>query len=289
VEVFVKRQIISINEEKCNGCGLCVPGCPEGALQIIEGKARLVSDLFCDGLGACIGECPEGAITILEREAEPYNERLVMENIIKQGPSVISAHIKHLRDHNETVYLNEALDLLREKGLPVPVEIEPVRHEHHAGCPGSRVIDMRGHRNQPRHEGPVQRQSELRQWPVQLHLVNPHAPFLRNADLLVAADCVPFSYAAFHEDLLRDRILVIFCPKLDAGIDQYIEKLTEIFAHQEIRSVTVAHMEVPCCFGAGRIVETAMEKAGKRIPVIDYTIGISGGLSTEDARGRVLP
>lgn len=285
----MKRQIISINEEKCNGCGLCVPGCPEGALQIIEGKARLVSDLFCDGLGACIGECPEGAITILEREAEPYNERLVMENIIKQGPSVISAHIKHLRDHNETVYLNEALDLLREKGLPVPVEIEPVRHEHHAGCPGSRVIDMRGHRNQPRHEGPVQRQSELRQWPVQLHLVNPHAPFLRNADLLVAADCVPFSYAAFHEDLLRDRILVIFCPKLDAGIDQYIEKLTEIFAHQEIRSVTVAHMEVPCCFGAGRIVETAMEKAGKRIPVIDYTIGISGGLSTEDARGRVLP
>lgn len=285
----MKRQIISINEEKCNGCGLCVPGCPEGALQIIEGKARLVSDLFCDGLGACIGECPEGAITILEREAEPYNERLVMENIIKQGPSVISAHIEHLRDHNETVYLNEALDLLREKGLPVPVEIEPVRHEHHAGCPGSRVIDMRGHRNQPRHEGPVQRQSELRQWPVQLHLVNPHAPFLRNADLLVAADCVPFSYAAFHEDLLRDRILVIFCPKLDAGIDQYIEKLTEIFAHQEIRSVTVAHMEVPCCFGAGRIVETAMEKAGKRIPVIDYTIGISGGLSTEDARGRVLP
>lgn len=285
----MKRQIIDINEEKCNGCGLCVPGCPEGALQIIEGKARLVSDLFCDGLGACIGECPEGAITILEREAEPYNERLVMENIIKQGPPVISAHIKHLRDHNETVYLNEALDLLREKGLPVPVEIEPVRHEHHAGCPGSRVIDMRGHRNQPRHEGPVQRQSELRQWPVQLHLVNPHAPFLRNADLLVAADCVPFAYAAFHEDLLRDRILVIFCPKLDAGVDQYIEKLTEIFAHQEIRSVTVAHMEVPCCFGAGRIVETAMEKAGKRIPVIDYTIGISGGLSTEDARGRVLP
>ncbi|RPI96105.1 MAG: 4Fe-4S dicluster domain-containing protein, partial [Spirochaetales bacterium] len=117
----MKRQIISINEEKCNGCGLCVPGCPEGALQIIEGKARLVSDLFCDGLGACIGECPEGAITILEREAEPYEERLVMENIIRQGPSVISAHIRHLRDHNETGYLNEALDLLREKGLPVPV------------------------------------------------------------------------------------------------------------------------------------------------------------------------
>ncbi|HSV98152.1 MAG TPA: 4Fe-4S binding protein [Spirochaetota bacterium] len=279
----MKRQIISINEDKCNGCGLCVPGCPEGALQIIEGKARLVGDLFCDGLGACIGECPEGAITILEREAEPYNERIVMENIIKHGPSVISAHIKHLRDHNETGYLNEALDLLREKGLPVPVEVEHARQEHHAGCPGSRIVDMRGHTGTTRREGTASRQSELRQWPVQLHLINPHAPFLKNADLLVAADCVPFAYPAFHEDLLRDKILVIFCPKLDAGIDKYIEKLAEIFAHQDIKSVTVAHMEVPCCFGAGRIVETAMQKAGKRITIHDYTIGMAGGLSGEGA------
>jgi len=289
VEAEVKRQIISINEDKCNGCGLCVPGCPEGALQIIEGKARLVSDLFCDGLGACIGECPEGAITILEREAEPYNERLVMENIIPQGPSVIAAHIKHLRDHNETGYLNEALDLLREKGLPVPVELETAPHEHHAGCPGSRVIDMRGHRSAPRNDEAVRRQSELRQWPVQLHLVNPHAPFLKNADLLVAADCVPFAYPAFHEDMLRDKILVIFCPKLDSGLEQYVEKLAEIFAHQDIRSVTVAHMEVPCCFGAGRIVETAMQRAGRRVPVNDYTVEIGGSLTGEEARGRVLP
>jgi Pyruvate/2-oxoacid:ferredoxin oxidoreductase delta subunit len=285
----VKRQIISINEERCNGCGLCVPGCPEGALQIIEGKARLVNDLFCDGLGACIGECPEGAITILEREAEPYDERLVMENIIRQGPSVISAHIRHLRDHNETGYLNEALDLLREKGLQVPVEVSHARQELSPGCPGSRVVDMRGHKSASRHEATTHKDSELRQWPVQLHLVNPHAPFLKNADLLVAADCVPFAYPAFHEDLLRDKILVIFCPKLDAGIDQYVEKLTEIFVHQDIKSVTVAHMEVPCCFGAGRIVETAMGKAGKRIMVNDYTIGITGALTCEDSHGRVLP
>ncbi len=285
----MKRQIITIDEEKCNGCGLCVPGCPEGALQIIDGKARLVSDLFCDGLGACIGECPEGAITILEREAEPYNERLVMENIIRQGPPVIAAHIKHLRDHNETGYLNEALDLLREKGLPVPVELETARHEHPAGCPGSRVVDMRDHRSAPQHGSPMPRQSELRQWPVQLHLINAHAPFLKNADLLIAADCVPFAYPAFHEDLLRDKIVIIFCPKLDAGIDEYIEKMTGIFAHQDIRSVTVAHMEVPCCSGARRIVEMGMQKAGKHIQITDYTIGIGGALIAEDARGRAMP
>ena len=285
----MKRQIISIDEEKCNGCGLCVPGCPEGALQLIDGKARLVSDLFCDGLGACIGECPEGAISVLEREAEAYNERLVMENIIRQGPAVIAAHIKHLRDHNETGYLNEALDILRERGLPVPVELVTAKTEHHASCPGSRVVDLRGHTGAPRSVGQTSRKSELRQWPVQLHLINPQASFLKNADILVAADCVPFAYAAFHEDLLRDKTLIIFCPKLDSGLEQYVEKMTEIFANQDIRSVTVAHMEVPCCSGAGRIVQMALRRSGRRIPVSDLTIGIGGGLSGGESGERALP
>ncbi len=276
------RTIIKIDETLCNGCGACIPGCPEGALQIIDGKARLVSDLFCDGLGACIGECPEGAISVEEREAEPYDEKRVIANVVKQGPGTIRAHLQHLRDHNETEYLLEALRYLELNGHTIPDGFNsglngPARTHLRMGCPGSmqREIQRNGEETAA---GTDDIQSELTQWPVQLHLINPNAPYFRSADLLIAADCVPFALAGFHKKFLRGKKLFIFCPKLDKGIESYIEKLTELFGRREIRSITLVHMEVPCCFGLGRIVKEALMKAGVSIPVHDVTVSIGGDI-----------
>lgn len=182
----MKRQIINIDDTLCDGCGNCVPGCPEGALQIIDGKARLVSDLFCDGLGACIGECPQGAITVIEREAEPYSERTVMENIVRQGPGTIRAHLAHLRDHNETGYLNEAIAVLREKNIPVPEEFvgsdaKRFQADIPCGCPSSHARVVVPHKTAGVDSG-YEAPSELSQWPIQLHLVNPRNPYFAGAD-----------------------------------------------------------------------------------------------------------
>jgi NAD-dependent dihydropyrimidine dehydrogenase PreA subunit len=304
----MKRKIISIDETKCTGCGQCIPDCPEGALQLIDGKARLVSDLFCDGLGACIGTCPEGAISVIEREAAPYDEKAVMGTIVKQGVPVIKAHLDHLAGHGQVALYDEAIEYLIEKGIPIPDHTAPYRtgrgkrggmvtahpgaspvptsgacHPGHpaahpfAGCPGSAA------RSIPRTGGPRQpaggtTDSELRQWPVQLSLLNPAAPYFENADLLIAADCVPFAYAGFHAELLRGRIVIIFCPKLDPDIEGYIEKLAQIFSMHTIKSITVAHMEVPCCSGVRYVVDKALAKAGKKIPVEEKTISIEGGV-----------
>ncbi|MFH0859846.1 MAG: 4Fe-4S binding protein [Candidatus Altiarchaeota archaeon] len=270
----MKRKIIEIDERKCTGCGLCIPNCPEGALQIIDGKARLVSDLFCDGLGACIGHCPEGAIEVIEREAEPYDERKVMANIVKQGENTIKAHLEHLRGHNETGYLKQALDYLKEKGIENPLKKGPAHeHQEFKGCPGSRTIDMRGDR--PKAQSDVELQSELGQWPVQFHLVPVNAPYFDNADLLVAADCVPFAYADFHREFLRGKALLIGCPKLDDA-QFYTEKLTQILKGNNIKSISVVNMEVPCCFGLQRLVEEAIKASGKVIPFRQTIISIDG-------------
>jgi len=275
----MKRQIITIDEEKCTGCGKCIPGCPEGALQIIDGKARLVSDLYCDGLGACIGTCPEGAISIEEREAEPYNEARVMENIIKAGDNTIRAHLKHLRDHNETGLLQEAIDILQERGFDVSQYLDEETRAHAypaCGCPGSAPIDLRGEKSAQSEEDAPSPESQLQNWPVQLRLINPQAQYFQNAHLLIAADCVPFSHADFHRTFLKDRILIIFCPKLDPTIDEYIAKLGEIFARSDIQSITILRMEVPCCSGIERIVQTALQRSGKEIPLNELVISISG-------------
>ncbi len=219
---MAKRKIIKIDEEKCNGCGLCIPNCPEGALQIIDGKARLISDLFCDGLGACLGHCPQGAITIEERESEGCDERKVKEHL--QGS-----------------------------------------HTHEGGCPGSQVIDLRR----------GQRESQLGQWPVQIMLVPPNAPYFTDADLLITADCVPFAYASFHEDLLRGKILLVGCPKLD-DIEVYKERISQIIRENSIKSVAYAHMEVPCCFGLVGVIQGAISESGKKIPFEKITISIKG-------------
>ncbi len=280
----MKRSIISVDETKCTGCGQCIPDCPEGALQLIDGKARLVSDLFCDGLGACIGTCPEGAISVIEREAGAYDEKAVMETIVRQGEPVIRAHLEHLNSHGQVDLYRQAIDYLKEHNLAIPdhktAECYPKPAEHSkpdfASCPGTAARSIaRGNRTGPPQPSGTT-SSELRQWPVQLKLLIPAAPYFKNADLLVSADCVPFACAGFHQEILRGKILIIFCPKLDTDIEGYITKLAEILTIHTIKSITVVHMEVPCCSGVRYVVDQALEKSGKKIPVKDYTITISG-------------
>ena len=286
---MAEREIITIDEEKCNGCGSCVPGCPEGALQIIDDKARLVSDLFCDGLGACIGDCPEDAISVIKREAEPYDEVKVMENIVKQGENTIKAHLEHLKNHGETGFLKQATDYLEENGIENPLEKEAQAKGAEAGeeklacgCPGSQVRDLRDVDKADTAGGDtgVKQKTELRQWPVQIHLVPVNAPYFDNADLLVAADCVPFAHANFHSDLLKGKILLVGCPKLDdAGF--YKDKITDILKENNIKSVTIARMEVPCCYGLVKLVSDALADSGKDIPIDDITIKVNGEIREE--------
>jgi ferredoxin len=295
---MVKRQIIKIDEDDCTGCGECIPNCPEGAIQIIDDKARIISDLFCDGLGACIGHCPVDAISIEEREAEPYDERRVMENVVKQGDNTIKAHLLHLKDHGQDEFLQTAIDYLKENDMKVPdlegapaavPEEKPAEEPVHAhdggetlpcGCPGSSVMDFRDTpecQAEPVIEtGPAARGvSELKQWPVQIMLVPPSAPYLKDAEILIAADCVPFAYPNFHDDFLKGKVLLVGCPKLDDAAF-YQEKITQIFKDNNIKSVTVVHMEVPCCFGMVKLVEDAIKASGKTIPFAETTITVKG-------------
>lgn len=264
---MARRKIIKIDEGKCTGCGKCIPACPEGALQIIDGKARLISDLFCDGLGACIGHCPYGAITIEEREAEDYNERRVMENIVKQGENVIKAHLKHLRDHGQMKYLKEALEFLKEKGINVDFPLHA-----NGTCPGARIVNFSN----------VEVPSYLRQWPIQLHLISPLAPYFKNSDLVLAADCTAFSCEDFHLRFLRGKRLIIACPKLDQGLDVYEEKIRSLIDEAEINTMTVITMEVPCCFGLLRMVKSVQDKTKRKVPVKHVVIGIKGEIKKEE-------
>ncbi|HDQ99909.1 MAG TPA: 4Fe-4S dicluster domain-containing protein [candidate division WOR-3 bacterium] len=268
---MAKRKIIRIEEEKCTGCGECIPECPEGALQLIDGKARLVSDLFCDGLGACVGHCPTGAMTIVEREAEPYDEAKVMENIVRQGPNTIRAHLAHLKEHGAMEYHRAALDYLKRHhvDLPEPGPARPLP----CGCPGTAVRVLSPAAAEP--AGAAAAVSRLRNWPVQLMLVPVTAPYLKGADLLIAADCVGAALPDFHDKLVKGRVLLIACPKLDdAGF--YAEKLTELFRTAEPKSVTVAHMTVPCCFGLVQLVRQAIAASGRVIPLAEVTVGVEG-------------
>ena len=275
---MIQRDIIKINEDKCNGCGLCVPNCPEGALQIIDGKARLVSDLFCDGLGACIGNCPEGAISVEKREAEEYDEKKVMENIIKQGKNTIKAHLEHLENHGADKYLKEAKDFLKERGIDIPEKKESTKTR--SFCPGSKIMDFsREEKNQ--NEG-GKRTSELKQWPIQLHLVSPNAPYFVGKDVLLAADCTAFSIGDFHKDFLKGKTLIIACPKLDSNIDVYVEKLRKMIDEARINTLTVLVMEVPCCSSLLQIAKKALNSASRKIPIKLIVIGLNGEVLTEE-------
>lgn len=286
----MKRQIITIDEEKCDGCGLCVPNCHEGALQIIDRKARLISDLFCDGLGACLGHCPQGAITLEEREAEPYNETLVMEKIAPQGRNTIMAHLQHLKEHNEHGFLEEAVNYIHEHNIDMSEE-KPVSSYHPAamagagcGCAGSAPRDFRtdtsvkteiessAFTTGSNNDVP----SELRQWPIQLHLLNPMASYLKDSDLLLASDCSAFTMGNFHRNFIRGKSVAIACPKLDQGKDIYVQKLATMIRDASLKTITVVMMEVPCCGGLSQLVSMAMQQAGRNIPVKKVIMSIRG-------------
>lgn len=279
----MKRTIIKINEQRCNGCGVCINGCHEGALQLIDGKAVMVGDLFCDGLGACIGECPVGAITLEEREAEPYSEEAVMERMIPKGEQVIVAHLNHLREHGETDLLRQGLEYLERHNVSVHFPVVPIPKAGAlgCGCPGSMERSFEPRAVRPEVNA-IPQGSELRQFPVQLHLLNPRAGFLQGADLLLAADCTAFATGEFHSRFLKGKILAIACPKLDQPIQGYIDKLTVMINDARINTLTVLIMEVPCCGGLLKIAETARENAARHVPLKIVVLSVQGDVKREE-------
>ena len=303
----MKRTVIHIDEDKCTGCGECIPGCHEGALQIIDGKARLVSDLMCDGLGACIGHCPVDAITLEEREAEPYNEIIVMEEIISKGFNTIFAHLSHLKDHDLKQYVQQGIDFLRANRSKIDfdpemllaklhepkktvntqnqasVQVKPMQTQHKGGgCPGSREVSFTPQMTTSAPvSSPTNQPSQLRQWPVQLHLLNPAAGYLSNADVLIAADCTAFSVGDFHSKYLVGKVLAIACPKLDAGLDIYSQKITRMIDESNINTITVLMMEVPCCGGLIKLVQNAVLQARRKVPIKAIVVSIQGDVVSE--------
>lgn len=297
----MKRSIIKIDEDKCTGCGLCIPNCHEGALQMIDGKARLISDLFCDGLGACIGHCPEDAITIEEREAEPYNETLVMEQMVKKGKNTVIAHLEHLKSHGATEFLKEAVAFIKMNNINmdtttgddeikthdiVAEEMKSVSMGCGGGCPGSTPIvfdiDLDEVENAADDKSVADAPSELRQWPVQMHLLNPMAPYFLNADVVIAADCAAFAMGNFHNHFLKGKTLAIACPKLDSNQESYLHKLISMIDDAKVNSFTVVRMQVPCCGGLTNLVETALANAKRKVPVKQAVISHSGEILSED-------
>lgn len=289
----MERDIVKIDEDLCNGCGICIPNCHEGALQIIDGKARLVSDLMCDGLGACIGHCPEGAITVEKREAEEYNETEVMKLMIDKGQATVIAHLKHLKDHNEITFLKEGVAVLKQHGNKPGFNIQEIINEvhgsgqkqaTHAGCPGSQaqMIKPAFAATSAAPVAPANTQSELQQWPVQMHLINPNASFFKKSDLLLAADCVAFSMAGFHQNHLKDKMLAIACPKLDSAKESYLEKLIKLIDDAEINTLTVMIMEVPCCGGLIQIAQQAAAMATRKVPIKKIVVSIRGEVIGEE-------
>ncbi len=279
---MAKRKIVKIDQEKCTGCGLCIPACPEGALQIIDGKARLISDLFCDGLGACLGPCPEGAISIEEREAEPYDESRIMENIVKQGENTIKAHLKHLQEHNQKEFLQQAIAFLKKRNIEIPIleEEKIVEDKEIKGCPGIVMQNIKKTENQSNEEG--KRKSYLTHWPIQLHLISPTAPHYKKADVLLCADCVAYTAGDFHKDYLQGKPLAIACPKLDQGREIYLEKIQSWIDDARINTLTVLIMQVPCCRGLLLLAKEAANKAKRKIPIKVIVIDIKGDILSEE-------
>lgn len=276
----MKRKIIRIDEEKCNGCAECIPECKEGALQIIDGKCRLVSDLFCDGLGACIGTCPEGAITIEEREAEPYNEIKVIKSLLEKPHSVLKAHLEHLKSHGADEFYNTAVDYLKELGIDNPITKNdtpkpPIMAGH--SCPGS-LMQMFDEKTLEDDQEATENVSRLQQWPIHLHLVNPNAPYFKNETLIIMSVCGPLASANIHEEYIRGNSIVVACPKLDYT-EPYADKLAQIFSIANTPKVIIVRMEVPCCGGLLKITDKAVELSGRKdIQIEEHILSIRGDL-----------
>ena len=238
----MKRRIVEIDQEKCNGCGACADACHEGAIAMVNGKAQLMRDDYCDGLGDCLPTCPTGAITFVEREAAAYDEKAVMENKQKKMQ-----------------------EKMKKEGMTLP-----------CGCPGSQSRNIRREESPASQAPRAEQVSRLSQWPVQIKLVPVNAPYFDGAKLLIAADCTAYAYAAFHERFIRGHITLVGCPKLD-GVD-YSEKLTEIIRNNDIKSVTVVRMEVPCCGGLEMAAKKALQQSGKFIPWQVVTVSTDGNI-----------
>ena len=241
----MKRKIIRIDESKCDGCGLCASACAEGAIRIIDGKARLVSETYCDGLGACLGECPAGALTIEEREALVFDEKAVQEHMKKERPA----------------------------------EHPPAAH--HGGCPSARRMDFGPSQPEPSGRDKPAR-SALSHWPVQLHLISPAAPYFQNADVVLAADCVAYALGGFHENYLRGRRLSIACPKLDSDQEEYVEKVRCLIDEAKINTLTVMIMQVPCCSGLLAMAKRAAQAAKRKVPVKAVVVGLKGDILSDE-------
>jgi len=234
----IKRKIIEIDEDLCDGCGLCVPSCAEGALKVVDGKVRLVMDRYCDGLGACLGECPKGALRVVEREAEDFDEDAVVAHL-----AVMNKPSKAAEAHHGMACPSAMLQQFQPAGIGLRTDTASA--------------------------------SALSQWPVQIRLIPPFATFLQNAHLLIAADCTPFAYADFHRDFIQDKVVMVGCPKFD-DTQAYLNKFIEIFKTVPVRSVTTVIMEVPCCAGLQHVVRQAIAESGKEIPLDEVVIGIRG-------------
>lgn len=280
------RTMVHIDEDKCDGCGLCVPDCAEGALQIVDGKARLVSDIYCDGLGACLGSCPQDAITMVDREADEFNEEAVNERLKDLGRDPLPGHAHQDAAKGEAACAD---DKAKDMACGCPGTISqsfdrpkpaPAATGTGAGCPGSRSQSFDQPKSAPQADqsGPVA--SKLGNWPIQISLVPPKAPYLEGADLLIAADCAPFAYGDFHRRFMDGKVALIGCPKLD-NTQAYVEKLSVMFRDNNINSISLVYMEVPCCTGLVQLVQEALRQSGAAIPTTLYRVGIKGDFVEE--------
>jgi NAD-dependent dihydropyrimidine dehydrogenase PreA subunit len=251
---IVNRKIIKIDEHLCTGCGNCVIACAEGALEVIDGKARVVNEIFCDGLGACLGECPEDALEIIEREALEFDEEAVEK------------HLESLKHEEKEINIIEE-STANEMSLP-------------CGCPSSKTMVFSDIKEETGVAGKIS--STLRQWPVQMHLISPTAPYYHGADVILSADCVAYSYGDFHRDFLKNKSIAIACPKLDQGRERYIEKIKSLIDDAKINTLTVAMMEVPCCSGLLALAQEAVKRANRKVPIKNIVIGLQGDILKEE-------
>lgn len=264
----MKRKIIEIDRDKCNGCGLCTEACAEGALVLDEeNKAVLLREIYCDGMGACLDVCPTVALQIIERESEAYDPKAAYKHVLKTRGKEAAIHVHGIREEAEHMHEKE--------------KKEPSIHPSLMGCPGSMAHEIKKPSPNQRKKT-VTMASELSQWPIQLKLVSPYAPYFEQSDLLIAADCTAYALGSFHQDLLKGKKLIIACPKLD-DTSGYIEKLAELLKNNTIHSLTVATMIVPCCRGLVHIVERAVELAGVDTEVKKIVIGVDGEMFTEES------
>ena len=279
----MQRPIIRIEADRCDGCGKCISGCPEGTLQLIDGKARVVSESTCDGLGACVKECPRDAIVVEVREAAPYSERETLERILPQGESTLRAHLRHLHEHAQAAYLDEALGILRERSLPIPEyqAIQPKACSGSAHCVLPVVGTAPTSSSGLNAKAPTPREglvSQLSHWPIQLHLIRPHNPVFAGQAVLLAADCVAFALPDFNQKYLPGKRLVVACPKLDQNQEIYLTKVVSLIDDAQIASLEVLIMEVPCCGGLLRLAEAAARQSKRAIPVGLTIVGLDGEL-----------